>query len=173
MRRPLLLPAAACLVLLSACEMRIGNDAPPVADNASAAGRAQDGRMTIEAPGFNLSVTVPEGMSGRSEVGNDSGLVYPGARVIGLHVQGGRDSGSRDRDEVELRLASADAPDRILAWYRDPGRADRFTLTSTTQEGGATVLTGTGRRDNERFTLRISARDGGGSNMRLLIADGG
>jgi hypothetical protein len=173
MRRALILPAFAASVLLSACEMRLGNDAPPVGENASAAGRAQDGQMTIEAPGFNLSVTVPEGMSERSEVGDDSGLVYPGARVTGLHVQGGRDRGSNGRDEVELRLASADAPDRILAWYRDPARADRFTLSATTQEDGATVLTGTGRRDNERFTLRINAREGGGSNMRLLIADGG
>ena len=173
MRRALLLSVPLAALLLAGCEMRVGNDAPPVADNASAAGRAEDGRLTIEAPGFNLAVTVPEGFDGRADSGGDSGLVYPGARVSGIHVQGGRDRGEHGRDEVELRLTSADAPDRILAWYRDPARADRFTLSSTRQEGGATVLTGTGRRDNERFTLRISPRSGGGSEMRLLIADGG
>lgn len=173
MRSSLLTAIPLAALLLPACEMRIGNDAAPIADNATAAGRAQDGRLTIEAPGFNLAVTVPEGFEGRSQTGGDSGIVYPGARVAGIHVQGGRDRGTNGRDEVELRLTSADAPDRIVAWYRDPGRADRFTLASTTQEGGATVLTGTGRRDNERFTLRINARDGGGSNLRLLIADGG
>jgi hypothetical protein len=158
---------------LSACEMRIGNDAPPVADNASAAGRAQDGRLTIEAPGFNLAVTVPEGMDGQTDSGGDNGLVYPGSRVAGVHVQGGRGHDDHGGDQVELRLTSADAPDRVVAWYRDPGRADRFTLSSASREGNATVLAGTGRRDNERFTLRIAPRAGGGSEMRLLIADGG
>lgn len=171
MRSALLVSLSVAIPLLSGCEMRIGNDAPPVADNASAAGRAQDGRLTIEAPGFNLAVTVPEGLDGRTETGGDSGLVYPGARVAGLHVQGER--GERGRGEVELRLTSADPPDRIVSWYRDPGRADRFSLSSTTRDGDATVIAGTGRRDNERFTLRISPRAGGGSDMRLLIADGG
>ena len=172
MRRALLL-ALPLAALLAGCEMRIGNDAPPVADNASAAGRAEDGRFTIEAPGFTLAVTVPDGFDGRTDSGGDNGLVYPGARVSGLHVQGGRGHSEHGRDEVELRLTSTDAPDRIVAWYRDPARADRFSLSSTTQEGGATVLAGTGRRDNERFTLRIAPRAGGGSDMRLLIADGG
>ncbi|MGE0180358.1 MAG: hypothetical protein AB7O91_11115 [Sphingomonas sp.] len=173
MRRALLFMPFAAL-LLSGCEIRIGNDAPPVADNATAAGRAQDGQFTIEAPGFNLSVTVPEGFDGRSETGGDSGLVYPGARVAGIHVQGGRDRDEHGRDEVELRLTAADAPARVVAWYRDPGRADRFTIASATREGDVTVLTGTGRRDSERFTLRIGPRaGGGGSDMRLLIADGG
>ena len=173
MRRLLLVSLPLAAALLAGCEMRLGNDAPPVADNASAAGRAEDGRLTIEAPGFNLAVTVPEGFDGRTDSGGDSGLVYPGARVSGIHVQGGRDRGERGQGEVELRLTSADAPDRIVAWYRDPGRSDRFTLSSTTREGDATLIAGTGRRDNERFTLRISARAGGGSDMRLLIADGG
>ena len=164
-------PFAALLV--AGCDMRLGNDAPPVAENASAAGRAEDGRLTIEAPGFNLAVTVPEGLDSRTDSGGDSGLVYPGARVVGIHVQGGGDRGDGGRGEVELRLTSADAPDRIVAWYRDPGRADRFTLSSTTTDGDSTVLAGTGRRDNERFTLRVGPRSGGGSDMRLLIADGG
>ena len=172
MRPALLLSLSAAAVLLAGCDMRIGNDAPPVADNASAAGRAEDGRLTIEAPGFNLAVTVPEGFDGRSDSGGDSGLVYPGARVAGIHVQGGRDRGDHGRDEVELRLTSADAPDRVVGWYRDPGRADRFTISSTTREGDTTVIAGTGRRNQERFTLRVSARAGGGSDMRLLIADG-
>lgn len=169
MRRAFLVPVISAVTLLAACEMRIGNDAPPVADNASAAGRAEDGRLSVEAPGFNLAITIPEGFDGRSDGGNDNQIVYPGARVAGIHVQGGRDRGDNGRDEVELRLTSGDAPDRILAWYRDP---DRFTLSSTSRDGNATLLVGTGRRDNERFTLRITPRAGGGSDMRLLIADG-
>jgi hypothetical protein len=171
MRRIALIPLG--LVLLCGCEMRIGNDAGPVADNASAAGRAENGQLTVEAPGFNLSITIPEGMTDRGSVDNDNGLVYPGARVAGVHVQGRREERGGNGGEVELRLTSADAPDRIAAWYRDPARTERFTVASTAQDGDATVISGTGRRDNERFTLRIAPRGGGGSDLRLLLADGG
>jgi hypothetical protein len=171
MRRAVLVPVF--LVLLSGCEMRIGNDAGPVADNASAAGRAENGQLTVEAPGFNLSVTIPEGTSERGNVQGSDGLVYPGATVAGIHVQGGREERGAHGGEVELRLTSADAPDRIAAWYRDPARAGDFTVASTTRDGDATVIGGTGRRDNERFTLRIAPRAGGGSDMRLLLSDAG
>lgn len=172
MRRAVLVPVA--LILLSACEMRIGNHAGPVADNASAAGRAENGQLTVEAPGFNLSVTIPEGVTERGNVDDDNGLVYPGARVSGVHVQGRREErGAHGGGEVELRLTSADAPDRIASWYRDPARAGDFTVASTARDGDATLISGTGRRDNERFTLRISPRAGGGSDMRLLLSDAG
>lgn len=171
MRRIALVPVA--LILLSACEMRIGNDAGRVADNASAAGRAENGQLTVEAPGFNLSVAIPEGVSERGRVDDENGLVYPGARVAGVHVQGQREERGAHGGEVELRLTSADAPDRVAAWYRDPARAGDFTVASTTREGDATVISGRARRDNERFSLRIGPRAGGGSDMRLLLFDAG
>lgn len=167
--RSILFVCAAAFAL-TACEMRIGNDAPPVAENASASGRAENGKVTIEAPGFNLSIDVPEGMGSRAEV-NERGLVYPGARFAGIHVQAGRDEGEGRRDgEVEMRLTTTDAPALVAAWYRDPARASDFTIASATQEGAVAVISGTGRRDNERFTLRIAAREGG-SDLRLLLAD--
>jgi hypothetical protein len=172
MRRLLLVPLG--LIALGGCQMRIGNDAAPVAGNASAQGRAENGQLSIEAPGFNLSVTIPEGMTERGTVSDDNGLVYPGATIAGVHVQGrGEERGGQNGGEVELRLTSGDAPERVAAWYRDPARADRFSIASTRQEGNATVISGTGRRDNERFTLRIAPAAGGGSDLRLLLADAG
>lgn len=172
MRRIALIPLA--IVLLAGCQMRIGNDAAPVADNASAAGRAENGQISIEAPGFNLSVTIPEGMTERGTVSDDNGLVYPGATIAGVHVQGRREEGgAHNGGEVELRLTSSDAPARIAAWYRDPARADRFTVASARQDGDAIVISGTGRRDDERFTLRIAPGARGGSDIRLLLADAG
>ncbi len=166
--RSILLIAVAGLAL-SACEMRIGNDAPPVAENASAAGRAENGKVTIEAPGFNLSISIPEGMGSQAEL-SERGLVYPGARFNGIHVQSGRENSPGRRDEVEMRLTTTDAPALVAAWYRDPARASDFTVASATQEGAVAVISGTGRRDNERFTLRIAARESG-SDLRLLLAD--
>lgn len=163
--------ALAMFVLLAGCDMRIGEDAGP-AGNAGAAGRAANGQLTVEAPGFNLSVTIPEGMNERGGEGGD-GLVYPGATVTGVHVQGGGERRGAHNGEVELRLISTDPPERIAAWYRDPARAERFRVGSTRRDGEATLIAGTARRDNERFTVRIGPRAGGGTELRLLLADGG
>lgn len=167
-----LVPALAVATLLVACEARIGNDAPPVADNASAAGRAEEGRFTIEAPGFNMSIDIPEGIRSRADMDEDNGLIYPGSTFAGMHVQGGQEGADGDRDgEVELRFSTGDAPDRVVAWYRDPARGTDFTVQSAQQEGGGFVVSGTGRPDGEQFTLRIAPRQGGGTEARLLLSD--
>lgn len=170
MRRLVLVPVA--LALLAGCDVRIGNDVGTAVRNEGAAGKTENGQLTIEAPGFNLSVTVPEGMTEQANIESRDGLVYPGATIAGVHVQGGREAHG-GHGEVEIRLTSGDAPDRILAWYRDPARADQFTIATTARDGDATLLGGTGRRDGERFSLRIAPRAGGGSDMRLLLSDAG
>ena len=163
----LLLAAAAALC---ACEARIGNDAPPVEANASAAGKAEEGRLTISAQGFNMSIDIPEGL--REHDNQDDDLLYPGAALGGLHVQAGAERGNGERGgEVELRFTTGDAPDRVAAWYRDPARQEVFSVQSAGREGEAYVVAGTGRRDNDRFTVRVAPRAGGGSEGRLLISD--
>ncbi|HEX8639963.1 MAG TPA: hypothetical protein VF704_02290 [Allosphingosinicella sp.] len=158
--------------LLAGCEARFGNDAAPVAENATAAGRAEEGRLTVEANGFNLSIDIPASVRADARADDDSGLLYPGASLSGMHVQGSPD-GRRGHDgEVELRFTSADPPERVAAWYRDPARAERLTVQSARREGNAFVIAGIGRRDDERFTVRIEPRAGGGSDSRLVLADG-
>ena len=166
-----LLAAIAAAALITACDARIGNDAPPVDANATAAGRAEEGRLTVEAPGLNLSINIPDSIQARAHVDEDSGLIYPGSEFVGMHVQGRPEKAGESDGEVEMRFASADAPERIAAWYRDPGRSGDLTVESARQEGNAFVISGTGRRDNERFTVRIAPRAGGGSETRLLLAD--
>src|SRR5687768_5354480 len=95
-QRRLFLVAAASLAA-AACDARFGNDAAPVADNATAENRAEEGRVTIEAPGFNMSIAIPEGM--RDQVGADEeGLLYPGSHFGGIHVQGSAEKAGGDRD---------------------------------------------------------------------------
>lgn len=169
---PKLLCAAAAAVSLAACEARIGNDAPPVAENATAAGRAEEGRLTIEAPGFNMSIDIPEAVHARAEIDENSGLVYPGSRFSGMHIQGGREGSAGNRDgEVEMRFTHADPPERVAAWYRDPARAEEFSVATADRRGDSFVLAGTGRRDRERFTATIGPRAGGGSETRLVLSD--
>lgn len=162
---------AAGSLALAGCDARFGNDAAPVAENATAQGRAEEGRVTIEAPGFNMSIAIPEGM--RDQVGDDEeGLLYPGSRFGGIHVQGGAEKSGGDRDgEVELTFSSADPIERVVAWYRDPARADRFTLRSVRAENGGYAIEGAGRGDGERIALRLAPRAGGGTDGRLLLSD--
>lgn len=167
-----LLSALAAAALLTACEARIGNDAPPVDENATAAGRAEEGRLTVEAPGFNLSIDIPESIQARAHVDEDSGLIYPGSEFGGIHVQGRpKDAQGESDGEVELRFTSADPAERVVAWYRDPARGQDFTVESARRDGDAVVIAGTDRQDNDRFTARIAPREGGGSEARLVLSD--
>ena len=166
-------PAAllAAAAFLAACEARSGNDAPPVEANASAAGRAEEGRLTVEAPGFNMSIDIPEALREDAEMDGDNRLVYPGARFSGIHVQSGREGpGGAHDGEVELRFSTGDDTGRVVAWYRDPARGEEFTVQSATREGEAQIISGTGR-DNERFVLRVAPRAGGGTDARLVLSD--
>ena len=168
---PKLAPLLAGAALLAACEARIGNDAPPVEANASAAGKAEEGRLTVSAPGFNMSIDIPEGLRGDARMDGDNDLIYPGANFGGIHIQGGREQAGGEHDgEVELRFTTADPAARVVAWYRDPARAGDFTVQSATRDGNAIVMAGTGRREGERFTLRLTPR-GAGTEGRLVLTD--
>jgi hypothetical protein len=172
MRPNRLAPAIAAIALLGACEARIGNDAPPIAENATAEGRAEEGRVTIEAPGFNMSINIPEGLRSEANMDDNEGLIYPGASFSGIHVLGRSDENKAagERSEVELRFTSGDGIDRVVAWYRDPARAPEFTIASAAREGDGFVLRGTRREDNGPFTLRLAQR-GSGVDARLLLVD--
>lgn len=167
-----LLCALAAAALLGACEARFGNDAGEVADNATAAGRAEEGRLTFEANGFNMSIDIPDFVDANARTDAHGGIIYPGSDLSGMHVQGrGESRDGHPRGEVELRFTHADAPERVAAWYRDPARAADLTVSSATRQGDAFLISGTVKEDNERFTLTIAPRAGGGSDTRLVLAD--
>lgn len=169
-----LLCALAAAGLLAACEARIGNDAPPVDENATAAGRAEEGRFSVEAPGFNMSIDIPEFVDGDARIDEHGGLIYPGSDFSGMHVQGGSEGpGGERRGEVELRFTHADPPERVAAWYRDPARANDLTVATDERRGNAYVLSGTVKEDDERFSVTIAPREGGGSDTRLVLSDAG
>ena len=131
MRELYWLAAAATLALLGACEAKIGgnsseNEAAALNAQASAAGKAQDGKLTIKAPGFDVALSIPEGMARQAKADSDSKIVYPGSKIGGIYVAAGENGGS----EVEMRFATDASPDAVAAWYRDPARKDGFALES-------------------------------------------
>ena len=166
--------ALSAAILLVACEARIGREDEQAANGseaanatASAAGQAESGQFSIDAPGFDLSFDIPEGMTGRADIDSDSDVLYPGARLTGLHIQAEEGSG---RDSVELRFASSDPPRVIADWYRDPARAETLTVASVTPEGEGLVVQGSETGGGDPFTVRLQAANGG-TDGRLVLSD--
>ncbi len=168
--RILLLLASVTGLALAACQMKTGNDAG-VAGNGSAANKAEEGEVSINAPGVQMKIHIPEGLRRDAGISDDSGLVYPASTMSGVHVEGAR-AGSRSdaSGEVELRFASNDAPGIVARWYQDPARASTFTVASATRDVAAFVFTGTRREDHGRFHVRLDPR-GSGTDGRVLLSD--
>jgi len=169
-----LLPlAAAAAFALAACEARFGNDADVghESSNGSAEGKAEDGRLSIHAPGFDMKISIPEGIRRGANMEGDNDIIYPNSTFSGMHVEGGPDDGSSD-GEVELAFTSADSPDLVARWYQDPARAPEFTVATANREGPAFVIAGTTRDNDGRFQVRLSPRQSGGTEARLILSDG-
>ena len=173
MKLSMLVPLTAAALALAACEARFGNDAKD-AGGGSAEGKAENGQLSISAPGFEMKLDIPESVQREAGIDDDSGLIYPNAQFSGIHVEGGRDGGhGRSDGEVELRFTSGDSPDVIARWYRDPARAPDFSVGSAGREGNDLVISGTGKEDHGQFRVRLSPRSGGGTDGRVVLSDRG
>jgi len=163
-----LLPLAALAALaLAACEARFGNDAGQ--STGSAEGKSREGELSVSANGFEMKIRIPEGLRREADIRDDSGVIYPGSRMSGVHVEGGRDGSGHG--EVELRFTTADAPETVERWYRDPARAADFTVARAVSEGEALVIAGTRKEDQGTFRIHLTARAGGGTDGRAVLAD--
>ena len=135
----------------------------------SAEGKAQEGKISVKAPGVDITISVPKELTGEAKAGKDSKILYPGATLAGMAIAAGdKDSQGGDTD-VEMRFKTADSPDKVAAWYRDPARADGFRLDSAKREGADIVFTGIQRRDNHEFKVTLAPGAGGGTAGRLRI----
>ncbi len=159
--------------LLAACEMKVGDGkerkegAAPV----SAEGKSEDGAISIDAPGFDMKLNIPDAL--RAEIGTQGDILYPGSKLSGLHVQANGDKGGADQDSVELRFTSSDAPAKVAAWYRDPARAKELSISSAQQQGQGYRMVGTSKDDGDPFTLALTPGSGGGTEGRIILQDRG
>jgi hypothetical protein len=164
--------AAVALALLSACGGHAG-DKTSETDNgqASAEGRAEEGKISVKAPGIDMTFVLPKAMRGEAKVDKNSKILYPGATIGGLAVVGTQAKGEKDGgdSEVEFRFATVDPPDRVAAWYRDPARAADLKVAKAAKEGADIIITGTQPGDAHPFKVRLSPREGGGTEGRLTI----
>lgn len=162
---------AAALALLGGCEMKVGTDdkAEGNAQQAvSADGKSEDGSISIDAPGFDMKLNIPDAL--RAQVGADGDVLYPGSKLAGLHVQA-NDGGGSGEDSVELRFTSADAPAKVAAWYRDPNQAKELNVAAAERQGQGYRITGTSKGDSDPFTLTLTPAAGGGTEGRIVLQD--
>jgi hypothetical protein len=166
------------LALLSACEMKVGKEADKgdaaakgAGGSAAAAaeGKAQEGQFSIKAPGFDMKIDIPAGVTSHGD--SDSDVLYPGSTLSGMHIEGSKGVGDgKGKAGIELRFTTADAPEKVASWYRDPARASAFSIASVRREGAAFIISGTEKGDGDPFMLRISPRSGG-TEGRLTLTD--
>lgn len=160
---------------LGACDAKIGRGDAETGNAvaASAEGKAEDGKISVKAPGLDLSFSVPKGIADKVQVDTDSELLYPGATMRGVHVsQGSRGDSGEGESEAEIRFTSPDAPEKVAAWYRDAARAGDFTLAPADREGNGATISGT-TRDRGDFRLHLAPASGGGTAGRLIVRDKG
>jgi hypothetical protein len=172
MSRHHLCAAFAAAALLGACQAKTDPDeAGNVAADAevSAEGKAEEGKISVKAPGFDLKFTLPKGMVGEARAERDSKLLYPGAILRGMAVAAGEGRGKGGDSEVEIGFSTPDPLDKVVAWYRDPARAEGFSLERAARDGDGWRMTGVQKRDAHRFKLRLSPRSGGGTDGRLTV----
>ena len=170
MNRPGLCTALAAAAALCACDGR-RDEGENVAGNGqvSAEGKAEEGKVSLKIPGIDMSLALPKGVSFDARAERDSKLIYPEATLRGLAVAAGPGSDKSGDSEVEIRFSSPEPVDKVVAWYRDPARAEGFRLERAVQEGDSWTVTGVQKRDSHGFRLRLSPRDGGGTDGRLAV----
>lgn len=162
------------LAVTAACDVEIGDGkaaSATAAGTPSAEGKAQESTFSLNAPGFNMKVPIPEGLRDHAKIDSDGEMLYTGSTFSGMHVEGGK-KGKSDDGAVEIRFTSADSPEKVAAWYRDPARKD-FSVVSARQEGDAFVIVGQQKSESDQFNIRLTPKANGGTDGRLAIQSSG
>lgn len=172
MNRRTLCTALAAAVSLCACDSRGGSDETgnkATDAEVSAEGKAEEGKISLKMPGVDMTISLPKGVADEARAERDSKLLYPGAILRGMAIAAGPGSDKSGDSEVEIRFSSTDPVDKVADWYRHRDRADGFRLERAAKEGDSWVVTGVQKRDRHGFRLRLSPRDGGGTDGRLAV----
>ncbi len=175
MRVIMFFAAAGVLALLGGCEGKRDEKPPERVDvgteitQAPAEGKAEDGRLSIKGPGFDLKVNIPEGVSNPADSENE--LLYPGSKLSGMHIEaGGKSANTKANGGLELRFTSSEPVEKVAAWYQDPARQDKFAVTSVAREDGALVIRGNQKGDGDPFMLRLAPTSAGGTEGRMTLS---
>lgn len=143
------LPLLASALALSGCS-RDGNESADADGNVS--GRTENGQLTARVQGVDLKVNLPPPIRRMTEADD---FLPPRARSV-------RGPGQR--------FHSDDSIETVAAWYRDPARANHFTIDHVSRNGSAVTLSGHAASGN-LIEVRLApgaqgGTDGTVSNLR-------
>ena len=167
-----LMAVLAAAALLGACEARIGKeDETAAAGNEAVAaieGTAEEGAFSIDAPGFEMKVRIPEGIQDNADINADTEIIPQGATFRGIHIQANEGDAPSG---VELRFSDSRPPEELVGWYRSDEPNREFTVATIDRRGTGFVIAGQTKEDSDPFTVRLEPRAGGGSDGRVAIRD--
>jgi len=136
---------------------------------AGAEGKAEEGRVSVRAPGIDFAINVPNGLRSQAQANVQSDFLPPGSRASGIHVQGDGGNPALGSDSVEIRFTVDRPPAEVAAWYNDPARRTHFTMTSAAREGEGLVVSGA-NKEGAPIIARLTPR-AGGTDGRLIFVD--
>lgn len=164
--RTVLLTAAAA-ALLPACEARVDPGADANRDAKAIEGTAEEGTFSMDVPGFEMKVRIPDAMQ-RASINEDNEIIPPGATFRGIHVQANEGAGGSG---VELRFTDGRAPDELARWYETDVAGREFRVNTAERRGDGWVIAGETLQDADSFTVRLAPAAGGGTAGRVAIVD--
>ena len=160
------LATVAGLLALGACHSKAGK---PPQGQVSAEGKAEEGKISVHAPGFNLTLSLPKEMAREVRADRDNKMIYPGSSMLGIAVAAGKGGDRSGDSEVEMRFRTGASVEQVAAWYRDPARAAGFRLQGAAREGDAVVIQGVQNSDRHPFKVHLVPEKDGGTDGRLTI----
>jgi len=179
MRNAMLLLALPPLLLLGACEVKVGDKDKTAAagtDGASvsidAGGNvaiaAKDGAdgMSISVPGFEGKMKIPGLELGGDNMDIDGMKLYPGTKLSGINVT---DRSTEGNGVVHMRFTSPAAPDKVSAYYADAARNADFTNIVVNKANGAVKLTAN-KTDGDALTITMNPAQGGSAGD-IMVRD--
>jgi hypothetical protein len=162
-------PLAASLALSALLAGCGGREEAKANEQLSAEGQAEPGKVRLKGSGVDISLVVPKAIRGDVKVDRNGKILYPGSTLQGMAMVGSDPKGKNGGEsETEVGFATADAPDKVLAWYRDPARTQVFRVIAVRKEPEGTTVFAS-QPDGHAIKVHIVPRPGGGTNGRLVI----
>ena len=175
MLRGLMLGLAVPLLLLAACEMKVGKDdrdkdmaSVKVGADGNVAITADEGAdgVSLSVPGFEGKMKIPGMELSGDDMDIDGIKLYPGSKLSGINITDQKGPGN---GLVDMGFTSPATPDKVAAHFAAGARARDFTDIKVTNAGGKTTLTAK-NPDGDDFAITMQPVELGTSG-RILIRD--
>ena len=162
------------LILLAACELKVGKDdggkdaaSLKVGEDGNVAITAEDGAdgVSVSVPGFDAKVRVPGIEIGGDNMDIDGMKLYPGSEVKGINVTDQKGPGN---SRVEMRFTSPAAPDKVAAYYAAAAPGEDFTDVKVANKDGGATFTAK-KSDGDDVTIVMNPATGGTTSGQILI----